>query len=57
MGSPISVLIAELPVQIIESKALINPPCHPLFWKRDVDDTITALPSEEIANFTDHLNS
>ena len=50
-------MIAELTMQIFENKTLINPPRQPLFWKRYVDDIITALPSEEIANFTDHLNS
>ena len=50
MGSPMSVVISELTMQIFENKALINPPSHPLFWTRYSDDIISALPSEEIVN-------
>jgi hypothetical protein len=57
MGSPISVVIAELTMQNFESLALSNPPCHPLFWKRYVDDIITALPTVMITDFLCHINS
>ena len=32
IGSPISVIIAELTMQCFENKALLNPPFEPLFW-------------------------
>ena len=57
MGSPISVAIAELMMQCFESKALLNRQCEPLFWKRYVDDIIAAIPTTELGNFTQHLNS
>ena len=56
MGSPISVVI-DLTKQILENKVLLEPPCQPLFWKRYVDDIITAIPTTQIKNFTNHLNS
>ena len=57
MGSPISAVIAELTMQIFENKALLEPPCQPLFWKRYVEDIIAAIPTTEIENFTNYLNS
>jgi len=57
MGSPISVAISELSIQNFENSALLNAPCRPLFWKRYVDDILTALPSSQIQEFLDHLNS
>jgi hypothetical protein len=57
MGSPVSVVLAELTMQKFESIALSNPPCEPLFWKRYVDDIITALPTSQITNFLNHLNA
>jgi len=57
MGSPISVAISELSIQNFEKSALSNAPCRPLFWKRYVDDILTALPSNLIQEFLDHLNS
>jgi hypothetical protein len=44
MGSPASVVIAEITMQHIEKQIFEHPPCEPLFWKRYVDDTLTALP-------------
>ena len=44
-------------MQIFENKDLLEPPCQPLFFKRYVDDIITAIPTTEIENFTNHLNS
>ena len=57
MGSPISVVLAELTMQNFEGTALSNPPHQPLFWKRYVDDVITALPSNHVVTFLDYLNS
>ena len=46
MGSPVSVVVAELTMQQIEKLIFRNPLCQPLFWKRYVDDCFTALPTE-----------
>jgi hypothetical protein len=36
---------------------LRDPPCPILFWKRYVDDIITAVPSETTETLLDHLNT
>ena len=60
MGSPISVVLAELTMQKIEKSILTNPPSQPLIWKRYLDDIITVLPrnsTEEFLNFINSINS
>jgi hypothetical protein len=57
MGSPISVIVAELAMQHLEQSALSSYPNPPPFWYRYVDDSITALHPSEITQFLDHLNS
>ena len=44
-------------MQNIEEKIFENSPCWPIFWYRYVDDILTALPSNEIDNFKQHINS
>ena len=56
MGSPVSVTVANLVMEEIESKALSTFTPAPHFWKRYVDDTCTAIPSHLVAPFHDHLN-
>ncbi|CAB4041662.1 Hypothetical predicted protein, partial [Paramuricea clavata] len=56
MGSPVSVVVAEIVMQRLEEKALatyINPPS---FWFRYVDDTLTSFHKDEKNNFLEHLN-
>ena len=57
MGSPISVVIAEVTMQEIESKILSTAPCKPLFWKRYVDDCFTAIPTDNIDLFMEYISS
>ena len=57
MGSPVSVTIANLVMEEIEDQALSTCEYVPQFWKRYVDDTITALPQESVTQFHNHLNS
>ena len=57
MGSPISVVIAELTMQFFENNALQNSPHPLLFWKRYVDDTLTCLHKNSINNFLSYINS
>ena len=55
-GSPVSVVVANLVMEDVEERALESFHSPPRFWKRYVDDTITALPRNLIAPFLDHLN-
>ena len=44
MGSPISVVIAEIVMQKIEKNITENAPCNINLWKRYVDDVVTIIP-------------
>ena len=57
MGSPVSVTVANLVMEDVESRALSTHPVPPPFWKRYVDDTLTVLPQDEVQHFHEHLNS
>ena len=57
MGSLISVSIANLVMEEIEEQALSTFEPVPQFWKRYVDDTLTALPTDIVTRFHNHLNS
>ena len=54
MGSPVSVVVAEIVMQSIEEQALATETL-PL-WLRYVDDTITAVHENKIDEFHEHLN-
>ncbi len=41
----------------IEDKGISTYPSPPPFWKRFVDDIITALPKVSVQPFLNHLNS
>ena len=58
MGSPVSVTIANLVMEDVEERALSSfTSTAPLFWKRYVDDTCTAIHPDRIDEFHQHLNS
>ena len=57
MGSPVSVTVANLVMEDVEQRALATCEAQPPFWKRYVDDTLTALPKGQIQKFHQHLNS
>ena len=57
MGSPISVVLAELFMQKLEEEIFLNAPYQPIFWKRYLDDIITVLPRDLIHVFLDYINS
>ena len=57
MGSPISLIIANLFLEDLETRALSTTPCPPSLWKRYVDDTLTIIKRDHKDTFLDHLNS
>ena len=57
MGSPVSAVIANLVMEDVEHRALASVPVSLSFWKRFVDDVISAVSSNEIDILLQHLNS
>ena len=56
MGSPVSVVVAEIVMQNIEERALATCRQTIPLRLRYVDDTFTAVHKDEIADFHKHLN-
>ena len=56
MGSPVSVVVAEIVMQHVEESALATCRQTIPLWLRYVDDTFTAVHKGEIDDFHDHLN-
>ena len=56
MGSPVSVVVAEIVMQNIEELALATYKRTLPLWLRYVDDTSTAVHKDEIDDFHEHLN-
>ena len=57
MGSPVSVVVANLVMEHREEKALSTFSSPPVFWKRYVDDVCTAIDRTKILAFLEHLNN
>ena len=57
MDSPVSVTVANLVMKDVEDRALSTYEVPPSFWKRYVDDTLTALLWEQVQDFHAHLNT
>ena len=56
MGSPVSIVVAEILMQNIEEQALATYSETLPLWLRYVDDTITAVHENKIDEFHEHLN-
>ena len=56
MGSPVSIVVAEIVMQNIEELALATYKRTLPLWLRYVDDTFTAVHKDEIDDFHEHLN-
>ena len=56
MGSPVSVVVAEIVTQNIEERALATYKRTLPLWLRYVDDTFTAVHKDEIDDFHEHIN-
>ena len=57
MGSPISVVVANLGMEDVEERALSSAPHRPPFWKRYMDDVCTVVDCDDVGGFCEHLNS
>ena len=56
MGSPVSVVVAEIVIKHVEERALATCRQTIPLWLRYVGDTFTAVYQHEIDTFNDHLN-
>ena len=56
MGSPVSVVVAEIVMQNIEERALAFYKRMLPLWLRYVDGTFTTVQKDEIDDFHEHLN-
>ena len=56
MGSPVSIVVAEIVMQNIEERALATYKRTLPLWLRYVEDTFTAVHKDEIDDFHEHLN-
>ena len=56
MGSPVSIVVAEIVMQNIEEQALSTYTKTLPLWLRYVDDTFTAVHKDEINTFHEHVN-
>ena len=57
MGSPVSAVIANMVMEDVEQRALATSPVKPFFWKRYVDDVISAVSGYEVECLLSPLNS
>ena len=57
MGSPVSVVIANLVMEHVEVQALSTFMASPRWWFRYVDDSNACIKSTELDNFYRHLNA
>jgi hypothetical protein len=57
MGSPVSAVIANLVMEDVVERALASVPVSLSFWKRFVDDVISAVSRNEIDILLQHLNN
>ena len=57
MGSPVSAIVANLCMEVIEEQAIQSATTPPKTWKRFVDDSFAIINKNAITNFHDTLNS
>ena len=57
MGSPISLIVANLYMEDFENKAINTAEWPPRVWKRYVDDTFVVIEVNKKQGFLDHINS
>ena len=57
MGSPMLVVVANIIMEHIEELVLSMSPVHTIFWKRYVDDVLSAVPADQVDEMLAHINS
>ena len=57
MGSPVSVVLAELTMQKLEKTMFEEAPYQPILWKRYLDDIFAILPTNQVDAHLSYLNS
>lgn len=57
MGSPISVVVAELVMQKIEKSIFQNSSSNIVLWKRYVDDVLAIVPRNQTSDILNFINS
>ena len=57
MGSPVSVVIAEIVMQTIENQIFDRSSNNHLFWYRYVDDIISCVPKVKLPETLQLINS
>ena len=57
MCSPVSAVLANMIMEDVEQRGLAISPVKPSFWKRYVDDVISAVSGNKAESLPSHLNS
>ena len=57
MGSPVSVVVADMVIETVEQNALETFPTRPRLWTRYVDDTLTDIRRDQLDEFHRRQNS
>lgn len=57
MGSPVSPIVANLCMEVIEDLAISTSPVPPRVWKRYVDDSFVIIKKDAVSSFHDTLNA
>ena len=57
VGSPVSVVVANIVMEHIEDLALSTSPIPTIFWKGYVDDVLMAVPADQVDGMLAHINS
>ena len=57
MGSPVSLVVANLCMEVIEESAIIASATPPKVWKRYFDDSFIIIKKHSVLTFHDTLNS
>ena len=57
MGSPVSPVVANIYMEMLEELALRTATHPPRIWRRYVDDTFCVITKTEVEGFLSHLNS
>ena len=57
MGSPVSPVVANLCMEVIEESAIATSTTPPKVWKRYVDDSFVIIKEHSVSKFHDTLNA